>query len=216
MSAAREEMLRRIRGALRDVPADEDAASVSVARGYRRADDALPEERVALFVKRVGEYKATVRQVAEAELPAAIADVCRGHELQCLAVPPDLPGDWAPEGVELLRDEGLTPEQLNRAGVGVLTGCALAIAQTGTIVLDGGASQGRRIITLLPDYHLCVVRSVQIAGIVPEAIAQLGERVRAQRRPLTFISGPSATSDIEFNRVEGVHGPRHLDVFVVT
>jgi L-lactate dehydrogenase complex protein LldG len=116
--------------------------------------------------------------------------------------------------VELLRDTGLTNAQLDESD-GVLTGCALGIAQTGTIVLDSGPLQGRRVLTLLPDYHLCVVRADQIVDLVPEAITQLDQAVREQRRPITFISGPSATSDIELNRVEGVHGPRTLEVLVV-
>jgi len=97
----------------------------------------------------------------------------------------------------------------------VLTGCALGIAQTGTIVLDSGRAQGRRALTLLPDYHLCVVREGQIVGLVPEAFASLQDTIKAEGRPVTFISGPSATSDIELNRVEGVHGPRTLEVLIV-
>jgi L-lactate dehydrogenase complex protein LldG len=114
--------------------------------------------------------------------------------------------------VTLLRDEPpLSLADLDTSS-GVLTGCAVAIAQTGTIILDGGASQGRRALSLVPDRHLCVVRTEQVVGLVPEAIAWLAER---KTHPITLISGPSATSDIELIRVEGVHGPRTLHVFVV-
>jgi L-lactate dehydrogenase complex protein LldG len=128
-------------------------------------------------------------------------------------VPADLPREWRPDGVELIGGEGLTPAELDKLD-GALTGCAVAIAETGTIVLDGGVAQGRRALTLVPDYHLCVVAEEQVTGLVPEAV-ELLEPAIGQGRPLTFVAGPSATSDIELNRVEGVHGPRTLHVVIV-
>ena len=214
MSTARDEMLRRIRSALRDVPASERPEDVPVDRAYHRTSMATRAPLVEQFTKRVAEYRAVVRHVAPADVPDAISAACAARGVRRLVVPTDLPNEWAPTGVELLRDTGLTNAQLDESD-GVLTGCALGIAQTGTIVLDSGALQGRRVITLLPDYHLCVVREDQIVDLVPEAITQLDQAVRAERRPITFISGPSATSDIELNRVEGVHGPRTLEVLVV-
>ena len=213
-SSAREAVLGRIRSALADVPASETPDDVPVARAYRTADPSPREELLERFVERVSEYKAVVRRVADRDLPAAIAGACAARGVRSLAVPPDLPAGWAPEGVTLLRDPGLTVAQLDGCD-GVLTACALGIAQTGTIVLDGGPGQGRRALTLLPDYHLCVVRDDQVVGLVPEAVARLSEAASGPGRPITFISGPSATSDIELNRVEGVHGPRTLEVLVV-
>ena len=211
MTVARNEVLRRIRAALGDVPGGERPEDVAVPREYRRMGTQSRAELVARFTDRLADYKARVRHVPAAELPSAIGESCAARGVRRLVVPPDLPAEWAPPDVELLRDEGLTSEQLDGSD-GVLTGCALGIAQTGTIVLDSGPAQGRRAITLLPDYHLCVVRAEQIVDLLPEAI----ERLQATaRRPLTFISGPSATSDIELNRVEGVHGPRSLEVLIV-
>jgi L-lactate dehydrogenase complex protein LldG len=214
--SAREEMLHRIHTALRDVPAEEQPQDVMVMRDYRRSDAAAPQDEVVeRFVERVAEYKVTVRRIEEDSLPQAIATVCTARSVRRLVIPKDLPEHWLPAGVERLQDDNtLTYQQLDTSD-GILTGCALGIAQTGTIVLDGGAYQGRRVITLLPDYHLCVVFEDQIVDLVPEAIERLGDAVRRQRRPVTFISGPSATSDIELSRVEGVHGPRTLDVLVV-
>ena len=213
MAEARAEMLRRIQSALRDVPAAERPGEVPLAREYRRAGAPAGPELIAHFAERVAEYKATVQRVPAAELPAAIAAACARRGVRRLVAPPDLPAEWAPAGVELLRDDGLTNAQLDESD-GVLTGCALGVAQTGTIILDAGPAQGRRALTLLPDYHLCVVRADQVVDLVPEAIARLAPAVRDARRPITLISGPSATSDIELNRVEGVHGPRTLEVLI--
>lgn len=211
----REEVLRRIRMALRDVPSGEQAGDVAVTRDYRHCELTDSEEVVERFAERVAEYKVNVQRVEEATLAEAIESACATHGVRRLVIPMDLPLSWLPADVELLRDEGtLTYEQLDSSD-GVLTGCALGIAQTGTIILDGGAHQGRRVITLLPDYHLCVVFEDQVVNLVPEAIERLRETVISDRRPITLISGPSATSDIELNRVEGVHGPRTLNMLLV-
>jgi L-lactate dehydrogenase complex protein LldG len=213
-NTVREAILQRIRSALHDVPPAEQPEDVAVARTYLHSGTETREEVVERFVERVAEYKVTVQQIEEASLPQAIATSCTARSVQRLVIPADLPEYWLPPNVEPLRDSNtLTYEQLDTSH-GVLTGCALGIAQTGTIVLDDGPHQGRRAITLLPDYHLCVVYEDQIVDLVPEAITGLHDAV-LQRRPITFISGPSATSDIELNRVEGVHGPRTLDVLVV-
>jgi L-lactate dehydrogenase complex protein LldG len=151
------------------------------------------------------------------ELPGAIEEALTRRGVKRLAVPPYLPKEWVPEGIETLRDAArprLTKEELDGSDR-VLTGCALGIAQTGTIVLDAGRAKGRRALTLLPNYHLCVVREEQIVGLVPEAFAELEDVVKNEGRAITFISGPSATSDIELNRVEGVHGPRTLEMLIV-
>ena len=215
MTSAREEILQRIRAALADVPDGERPEDVPVERGYRTRSGTEPGERVARFAERVADYRAAVHRVTPAELPDALTRACRARQVRRLVVPEDLPEAWRPADAELLVDGQLANEVLDAAD-GVLTGCVLGIAETGTIVLDGGPRQGRRAITLLPDYHLCVVEERQIVGSVPEAVAALGEpRAPSERRPITFVSGPSATSDIELNRVEGVHGPRTLEVVIV-
>jgi L-lactate dehydrogenase complex protein LldG len=216
VATAKETILWRIRHATRDVPEQERPEEVPVERGYRSRDEAAREEIVARFAERTAEYDAKVHRVAQDELPGAIEEALKQRGVKRLVVPPYLPKGWIPEGVETLPDAArsrLTNAQLDESD-GVLTGCALGIAQTGTIVLDAGRAQGRRALTLLPDYHLCVVREEQIVGLVPEAFARLEETVKAEGRAITFISGPSATSDIELNRVEGVHGPRTLEVLI--
>jgi L-lactate dehydrogenase complex protein LldG len=214
VSEAREAILERVRRALADVPAEETAADVPVERGYRRTDASPREEILRRFAERVADYRAGVRRVSRDGVADAVRLACLARGARRIVVPSDLPGEWRPQGVEFLVDEGLSNDELEAAD-GVLTGCAVGIAETGTVVLDAGPGQGRRVLTLLPDFHLCVVEEDQVVGTVPEAIARLGDAVRGPRRPLTFISGPSATSDIELNRVEGVHGPRTLEVLVV-
>lgn len=218
VTSAKEEILWRVRRATHDVPKDERPEDVSIERGYRKQDDAPREEIVERFAERAAEYESTVHRVSEADLPRAVAEACERRGIKKLVIPPGLPQEWIPEGVKTLRDAArprLTNEELDESD-GVLTGCSLGISQTGTIVLDAGEGQGRRALTLLPDYHLCVVREDQVVGLVPEAFAKLEETVKGEGRAITFISGPSATSDIELIRVEGVHGPRTLEVLLVS
>jgi L-lactate dehydrogenase complex protein LldG len=215
MSGAREAILERVRAATRDVPASERPEDVAVERGYRHDAPGSREELIERFAERVADYRATVLRVGASELAEAIRSACAERGARRVVVPGDLPAEWRAEGIEWLEDDGLTPEALDAAD-GVVTGCAVGIAETGTFVLDAGAHQGRRALTLLPDLHVCVVREDQVVGSMPEGIARLGDTVRGAGRPITFISGPSATSDIELNRVEGVHGPRTLVVLIVS
>ena len=206
MGDARADVLDRIRSAL-----GSGVVVPEVPREYRGAGAPAEGDVVALFCERVADYKATVKRVAVADLAAAVAAACSERGVRRLVATPVVSG--AIGSVELVEDEPpLTPQDLDAAD-GDLTGCALAIAETGTIVLDGGPRSGRRAITLVPDYHACVVEARSIVAGVPDAVAALAEAAAAGR-PITLVSGPSATSDIELDRVEGVHGPRTLDVFV--
>ena len=211
--SAREEILTRLRIALRDVPADETAADVPVDRGYQRDGGRSDAERVDLLAERVADYRATVYRCTPGQLSTVVKGILVARDTETLVVPHDAPADWYHgfDGTTLV-DSPADPLPLSTLDTAdtVLTGCAAAIAATGTLVLDAGPGQGRRALTLVPDHHLCVVAADAVAEIVPEALSRLDPT-----RPLTFISGPSATSDIEFNRVEGVHGPRSLDVVIV-
>ena len=213
MSAAREEILRRIRSALHDVPAAEAPADVAVAREYRRAGELSGEDLVKRFAERVADYDAQVRRVAQAALRDAVTTACTELGLRRVALPAELPESWRPRDVEIIEDRGLGARELDAID-GAVTGCAVAIAETGTLVLDGTGVSGRRLLTLVPDHHVCVVTVDQIVGIVPEAITEVAPAVREQRTPITLVSGPSASSDIELSRVQGVHGPRHLVVLI--
>jgi L-lactate dehydrogenase complex protein LldG len=211
MSTAREEILERIRTVLRGAPPYETPEGP----GYRRVAEGTREDILALFMERAGDYRSEVRRVPPGAARGAIEEILALRGVRHLVIPAGFPDEWRPQGADILaEDAGAIENGVLDTAEGVLTTCAVAIALTGTVVLDGGAGQGRRALTLLPDYHLCVVQAEQIVELVPEAIAQLQPAAEA-RRPLTFISGPSATSDIELTRVEGVHGPRTLDVLVV-
>ncbi|WP_250286030.1 LUD domain-containing protein [Frankia sp. CiP1_Cm_nod2] len=239
--SAREQMLRRIRAALADVPAAERPEDVPVPRDYAHpraasapgtanaagtaastADTADARRRsaatVELFHERVADYRAVVDRVRPDGLTAAIVRALAGARR--VAVPAGLPADWlaaaeqavARAGGQVLRDTSEAP--LSVPGLdavdAVLTGAAVGVAETGTIVLDGGPACGRRALTLVPDVHVCVIPAGDVVAGVPAAIARL-----RPDQPLTWISGPSATSDIELERVEGVHGPRTLHVIVI-
>ncbi|MFC6086209.1 LutC/YkgG family protein [Sphaerisporangium aureirubrum] len=202
MSSSRERILSAIRAAVAG------AAPVEVSRGRRWAGPS--GDLLDLFAERVRDYRAIVHVVPEADVPATVAKVLGARGARRVVVPGGLPAEWVPD-LELVRDEPpLRPAELDAVD-GVVSGCAVAVAETGTIVLDGGPGQGRRALTLLPDYHLCVVTEAQVVPTITEAVAELDPR-----RPLTWVSGPSATSDIELNRVEGVHGPRTLEVIIAT
>jgi L-lactate dehydrogenase complex protein LldG len=206
---AREVILERIAAALADVPPQERPESVAVPRDYRRSH--AEGDLVELFAERVADYRARVLRVGPADVRAVVAELLAERGVRSLVVPPGLPEQLLPPGPWQRLDDAppLDVAALDAADA-VLTTAALGIAVTGTLVLDAGPGQGRRALTLLPDYHLCVIHEEQILGDVPEAIAALDPA-----RPLTFVSGPSATSDIELQRVEGVHGPRTLDVVIV-
>ena len=212
--SSRERILGRIAAALADVPAGERPQDPYVVRDYAEAHGSLdPAALVDLLAENLADYRARVRRCPVAELPAEVARLLAERGSRSAVVPPGLPPLWlsAVEGVELLpATESLGATELDAVD-SVVTGCALAIAETGTIVLDGGDGQGRRMLTLVPDHHVCVVRAPgQVVASLPRALPRLDPT-----RPLTWISGPSATSDIELDRVEGVHGPRTLDVVLV-
>jgi len=201
----REEVLARIRTALGGDGAPDPEPPPAP---YRTAGDLHGEPLLDLLAERLAHYRAIVRRTSAAGLGAAIAASLAERGARRVVVPEGL--DLPPlPAVETVTDHGLSPQDLDTLD-GVITGASVAIAQTGTIVLDGSPDQGRRAITLVPDYHLCVVRADQVVELVPEAVARLDAS-----RPLTWISGPSATSDIELSRVEGVHGPRSLEVILV-
>ncbi|MER5836123.1 lactate utilization protein C [Streptomyces sp. NPDC002130] len=208
--SSRERILGRVRRALADAPADE----APLVREYlREHGQRTVAETVELLAENLADYRALVHRTDAAGLPVLIAGLLEKHGAASVLVPPGLDEEWlaAATGVTRVADRTeSTPDELDRVD-SVVTACAVAIAETGTIVLDGSPDQGRRRITLVPDHHICVVRVPgQVVSSVPQGLERLDPA-----RPLTWISGPSATSDIELDRVEGVHGPRTLEVILV-
>ena len=213
MNGSRDQILGRIRSALGEAPRpDVDQAYRALPRNYLRAHH--EHDIVALFAERAADYRAVVERLPAPEVPAAVTRILgarardQGPEA-AFVVPDGFPAEWIPAGISVVRDDPpLSAAQLDRLA-GVITGCAVAIAETGTIVLDHGPAQGRRALTLVPDFHLVIVRAEQVTADLPDAFARLDPG-----RPQTLISGPSATSDIELIRVEGVHGPRTLHILL--
>jgi L-lactate dehydrogenase complex protein LldG len=223
---ARDEVLGRIRTALggdsgggAHPPADPSSA------GYRTHGELDQAALLDLFAGRLIDYRSQVRRTGPDKLLDTVRAALAERGARRVVLPPglglpglDLPGPSQPgpgqvgtlDGVELITDGGLSAEDLDQMD-GVITRAAVAIAETGTIVLDAGPGQGRRALTLIPDYHLCLIEAAQVVALVPEGVARL-----RPDRPLTWISGPSATSDIELERVEGVHGPRTLEVILIS
>jgi L-lactate dehydrogenase complex protein LldG len=201
VSSAKDDVLARVREALGPAPAVPE-----IPRAYRAAGSLTTDGIVEAFCENVAEYRATVHRIAAADLGTTVRALLAGTER--VGVPlgfPDL-------GLDVIEDDTLSIAQLDTLGA-VVTGSALAIADTGTIVLDSGPRSGRRALTLVPDRHVCIVEAGMIVESVPDAVASLSAAA-SEGRPITLVSGPSATSDIELDRVEGVHGPRVLDVIV--
>jgi len=203
---ARAEVLARIRTALGTGARD----TGEIPRAYRAGAGLGAEALIGLLTARLNDYGTAVRRCPDGGVADAVRAALAERGARRVVVPPGLGLDGTGlKGVTLLADEALAPDALDAAD-GVITTAALAIAETGTIILDSGPGQGRRAVSLVPDYHLCILRASQIVAIVPEALGRLDPR-----RPCTWISGPSATSDIELDRVQGVHGPRTLEVILL-
>jgi L-lactate dehydrogenase complex protein LldG len=206
---ARAEVLARIAAALsQGGPGSPPAAGPELA--YRLHGERPAAELLDVLAGRLLDYRAQVRRASAATLAEAVAGALTARGARRVLIPAGL-GVPLPDGVQADPGDGLSPAELDGFDA-VLTRAAVAIAETGTIILDGSAGQGRRALSLVPDYHLCIVEASQVVELVPEAVDRLAA---AAARPQTWISGPSATSDIELERVEGVHGPRTLEVILV-
>lgn len=206
MSTAREEILRRVNGVRHT------AAEQPVPRNYHRGGMLGTAGRIELFCDRLRDYGSIVHHAGPSRIPDVIGEILSACGKRGLLIPPGLPEAWLPPGFVFTRDHSLSYSEIDLSE-GVLTGCASAIALTGTIVLRHSGDEGRRALTLIPDYHLCVVFEDQVVETVAEGIQAMASFAAS---PITTISGPSATSDIEMTRIKGVHGPRTLEVILVS
>jgi len=209
--SARDDILRRVREATTDVDSRSEPAWDPEAEATYDRNPPV-EDPAALLAERIEDFNATVTRI-DGGVADAIAAIAARHGAKRFAYARGLEPEWLPDGLDLVEEPELSVQDLDEVD-GVITGCTLAIAATGTFVLDGGAGQGPRRLTLVPDLHVCIVGVDQIVPGVPQAVAALRDAAAAGR-PLTFVSGPSATSDIELDRVEGVHGPRRLEVVLL-
>jgi L-lactate dehydrogenase complex protein LldG len=210
---SRAQVLDRIRSATASVAAD--AANLhelhaAIPRGYIRKGELSASAKIALLIERLREYDADVIECRVDELPATVSAMLSASGRHTFAAPSGLPAAWMPSGFEWKIDGGLTHEQIEVLD-GVVTGASCAVADSGTIVLHHTPSEGRRVLTLLPDWHLCILHDYEVVETLPAYFA----RVQHPPALVTWISGPSATADIEMTRIKGVHGPRHLNVIVV-
>ena len=213
-NSARYEVLRRIRAAGGGVSADTAGAKAAwelLPRSYRRSGELDTKALLELFQDRLRDYDAQVVLAGEAEVAQTVSAILAARKVSRMLVPPGFKLEWLPAEVEFVQDAGLSSQALDQLD-GVITGASVAIAQTGTVVLQNVAGQGRRVASLVPDYHLCVMRAEDVVETVPEAMERLHPTAHLAT---TFISGPSATADIEMTRIKGVHGPRFLDVILV-
>lgn len=206
--STREVILGRVRSAVGEGGAEK--AYARLPRAYAQRNALSGDERVALMIERLREYDAEVMECAPDQLIGAIAERLAASGLTKLVAPPGLSHAWMAPGYEWLVDDALTHEEIEQAE-GVVTAASCGVAESGTIALHHGPSEGRRVLSLLPDWHLCVLYSSQIVEVLPEYFARFPEAPRLA----TFIAGPSATADIEMTRIKGVHGPRFLNVIVV-
>jgi len=215
-SSARAEILARIRSANQDISGTgtsdtPDTAWQTMPRGYVLEGSLQQEGRLRLLEERLIDYGAQVFHATPDELRDAIERILNARRKSKILLPAGVPPSWLPSTIKFQEDDQLDAFELD-TWEGVLTSATVAVAATGTIVLQNGPGQGRRALTLVPDYHLCVVFAEQVVETVPEAFARLAATAT---RSTTFISGPSATADIEMTRIQGVHGPRFLDVILV-
>jgi len=212
MNEAREIILGRIRSRLPSKTKPAADAYAAIPRHYTRTGSLNHEAVVSLLIDRLVDYDSEVVRVTSTGVAEAIATLLAKSNETRLIVPAGLPPEWLPTGLELLRDNPPLANETIETAHAVLTGCEIAVASTGTLILRHGPAQGRRVLSLLPDHHICLVREDQIVETIPEAFARIAD---ATTDALTTISGPSATSDIEMTRIRGVHGPRRLSVILL-